>query len=83
MIIQGINQYRQLEASFKASKMKPKASTAVFTVPKDKIEIAPKKPEIRESLVNNVRKKVDLGFYNSPSVIEQLSDSFAQAMNQA
>jgi len=84
MIIQGINQYQQNEANFQASKReKPKSGSAVFSMPKDNVSISPKKPEIRESLVSSVKKKIDLGFYNSQSVIDQLSDSFAQAMNQA
>ncbi len=83
MVIHGISQYQQNEANFKIARDRARSGTAVFSVPKDKIEIAQKKPEIRQSLVTAVKKKIDLGFYNSSSVLEQLSDSFAQAMNQA
>jgi hypothetical protein len=85
MIINAITQYQQIEARYKASKVKPKTDNAVFSIPepKDSFEPVRKKPEIREALVSAVKKKIRLGYYNSTSVLEDLSDSFAKAMNQA
>jgi hypothetical protein len=85
MIIQAISQYQQLEKTYKASKMRPKAGNAVFSVPKpkDAFEPASKKNDIRQDLISTVRKKIRLGYYNSQTVLEDLSDSFAKAMNQA
>jgi hypothetical protein len=84
MFIHAINQYQQIEKTFKASKMKPNAGTAVFSVPtpKDSFEPVHKKNEVRQDLIGVVKKKISLGYYNSPSVLDQLSDSFAKAMNQ-
>ncbi len=83
MNIQPINQYQQMQAAFKAAKSKPAAGAPVFSIPKDSVKVTSKKPEIRESLVNSVKKKITTGFYDSPSVLEELGNSFAKAMNQA
>jgi len=83
MIIQGINQYQKLEARFKASKEKQRTGQSIQVMPKDTFEPAHRKPDIREDLVNTVKKKVRLGYYSSETVLDDLSNSFAKALNAA
>jgi anti-sigma28 factor (negative regulator of flagellin synthesis) len=83
MIIQGINQYQKLEAKYKASKEKSRISRDSQVVPKDSFEPSHKKLEIRQDLVSAVKKKIRLGYYSSETVLDDLSDSFAKALNAA
>jgi hypothetical protein len=83
MIIQGINQYQKLEAKYKASKLRPSSSQNAQAIPKDTFEPTHKKITIREDLVNSVRNKIRLGYYSSETVLDDLSNSFAQALNTA
>jgi hypothetical protein len=80
MIIQAINQYQLNATGFKALKQKPgpKAQTPVAT---DSFQAVLKKAEIREELLNTVKKKMQQGYYNSQTVLDDLSDSFAKAMS--
>jgi hypothetical protein len=83
MNIQGINQYQRFEAKFKASKQGPKISQNAQTASRDSFEPSHKKLEIREDLVNAVRRKIKLGYYRSETVLDDLSNSFAKALNAA
>jgi anti-sigma28 factor (negative regulator of flagellin synthesis) len=83
MNIQGINQYQRLEARYKASKQGPKISRNAQTKPRDTFEPSHRKLEIREDLVNAVKKKIRLGYYSSETVLDDLSNSFAKALNAA
>ena len=76
-----------LEKSYKALKLKQKASqgySANNLEPKDvydKSDTTSKSNEIRYDLIASIKKKIKLGYYNSQAVLEDLSDSFAKAMN--
>jgi hypothetical protein len=83
MIIQGINQYQKLEAKYKALKDKPGTSQSSQGVPRDSFEPSHKKLEIRQDLVNAVKTKIRLGYYSSETVLDDLSNSFAKALNAA
>jgi hypothetical protein len=86
MNIQGINQYQKYEARYKASKERPDAHQSVFAIPRDTFEppsAAHKKGDIREDLVTTVKKKIRLGYYSSETVLDDLSNSFAKALNAA
>ena len=83
MIIQGINQYQKLEAKYKASKAKPRISQNPQGVPQDSFEPSHKKLEIRQDLVNTVKNKIRHGYYSSETVLDDLSNSFAKALNAA
>jgi hypothetical protein len=82
MIIQGINQYQKLEARFKASKEKQNTGSGKV-MPKDTFEPTRKKPEVRQDLINTVKNKIRLGYYSSETVLDDLSNSFAKALNTA
>jgi anti-sigma28 factor (negative regulator of flagellin synthesis) len=81
MMIQGINQYQVNEAKYKASKAKPRTNIGAFTVARDSFTPSHKKFEIRQDLVNTVKKKITVGYYNSETVLDDLSNSFAKALN--
>ena len=83
MIIQGINQYQKLEAKYKALKEKPRISRSSHVVPQDTFEHSHKKLEIRQDLVNAVKNKIRLGYYSSETVLDDLGNSFAKALNAA
>ncbi len=83
MIIQGITQYQNIEAKFKAVKDRPKANPGTKVMQQDTFEPSHKKPEIRQDLVDIVKKKIQQGFYRSDIVIDDLSDSFAKALNSS
>jgi DNA-nicking Smr family endonuclease len=83
MIIQGILQYQQREVAYKALKTKPRTSQDVQRIPQDTFEPAHKKPEIRQELVNTVKRKISRGYYSSETVLDDLGNSFARALNAA
>lgn len=80
MIIQAINQYQLNTVGYKALKQKPGPKVQA-PVPTDSFQKVLKKAELREDLLNTVRKKVKQGYYNSQTVLDDLSDSFAKAMS--
>ena len=80
MVIQGILQYQQRETAYKAFKPKPGTSRDPQRIPKDTFEPAHKKFEIRRDLVDTVKKKISRGYYNSETVLDDLSNSFAKAL---
>jgi hypothetical protein len=55
----------------------PSASAAAETKNK------PFRTDIRQDLINTVKKRIDKGFYNSADVMEDLSNSFAKALQQS
>jgi hypothetical protein len=80
MMIQNINPYKQQGQPSKVRPVKAGPNTPSFAqVLKDTYE--PAKPQIREDLVNAIKKKIHLGYYNSQTVLDDLSSSFAKAMN--
>ncbi|HEX7509739.1 MAG TPA: hypothetical protein VF335_00430 [Chitinivibrionales bacterium] len=83
MIIHGIVQYRSLDVKSKSPKEKIAARSPSNALSMDTYE--PSVPrirgEIREDLIASVKKKINNGFYQSKDVLDQLSDSFAQALN--
>jgi len=83
MIIQGILQYQQREAAYKVLKTKPRTSPDPQSIPRDTFEPAHKKPEIRQDLVDTVKRKISRGYYSSETVLDDLSNSFAKALNAA
>jgi hypothetical protein len=83
MIIQGISQYQQLDAKFKALKAKPRLSQNAQGAPRDTFEPTHKKFAIRQDLVNTVKKKISAGYYSSETVLDDLGNSFAKALNAA
>ena len=48
--------------------------------PKDTYESS--QTEVRQDLLNTVKKRISTGFYGTEIVLDDLSDSFAKALNQ-
>jgi len=84
MIIQNIARYQSMDIKSRDLKEKPKVNVVSREASKDTYEPSGEsKTEIREDLLRNVKKRVNTGFYHSKEVLEDLSDSFAKALNQA
>ncbi len=82
MNIQGIQSYLSYELKAKPAKKKavPKENPPQKRV-KDTYE--PAESEERRKLLQSVKKKIQSGYYNSEEVVEDLSEAFAKAFNQA
>jgi hypothetical protein len=67
---------------------KPVRSHIAKPMPSDTFEASAdahgkdKSSEVREDLLKTVKKRIGAGFYNSTDVLEDLSNSFATALNQ-
>jgi hypothetical protein len=84
MIIQNIARYQSVDIKSRDLKEKPKVNVVSREASQDTYEPSGEsKTEIREDLLRNVKKRVNTGFYHSKEVLEDLSDSFAKALNQA
>jgi hypothetical protein len=80
MRIQSIAQYQSLDVKSRISKEKSRLDVVSKGPPQDTYE--PSRPEVREDLLNAIKKRISAGFYNTEIVLEDLSDSFAKALNQ-
>jgi GTPase Era involved in 16S rRNA processing len=83
MFINAINTIQQYDIKSRVVREKHKADQPAIGSFKDTFEAAEKKTADRDALINTIRKKIKLGYYNSESVVDDLSDSFAKAMNPA
>ena len=80
MRIQSILQYQSLDMKSRISKEKSRIDVVSKAPLQDTYE--PSRPEVREDLLNAIKKRISAGFYNTEIVLDDLSDSFAKAMNQ-
>ena len=62
------------------SREKPRIDVVSKDMPKDTYESS--QSVVREDLLNTIKKRISAGFYNTEIVLEDLSDSFAKALNQ-
>jgi hypothetical protein len=80
MRIQSIAQYQSVDIKSRISKEKSRIDVVSKETPKDTYESS--LPDVRVDLLNTVKKRISTGFYNTEIVLEDLSDSFAKALNQ-
>jgi hypothetical protein len=80
MRIQNIAQYQSLDNKSRISREKPRIDVVSKDMPKDTYESS--QSVVREDLLNTIKKRISAGFYNTEIVLEDLSDSFAKALNQ-
>ena len=80
MRIQNIAQYQSLDNKSRISREKPRIDVVSKDPPKDTYESS--QSVVREDLLNTIKKRISAGFYNTEIVLEDLSDSFAKALNQ-
>jgi hypothetical protein len=80
MRIQNIAQYQSSDIKSRISREKPRIDVVSKDLPKDTYESS--QSVVREDLLNTIKKRISAGFYNTEIVLEDLSDSFAKALNQ-
>jgi hypothetical protein len=80
MRIQNIAQYQSIDVKPRISKEKYRVEGMPKEAPKDTYESS--QTEVRQDLLNTVKKRISAGFYNTEIVLDDLSDSFAKALNQ-
>jgi hypothetical protein len=80
MHIQNIAHYQSVDIKSRISKEKPRMDVMSKDLPKDTFE--PSQSVAREDLLNTIKKRISAGFYNTEIVLDDLSDSFAKALNQ-
>jgi len=84
MLIEGIRQITSYESRLKSIKDKekpaPQASSQTGNI--DKYEPEPMSPEERAAFLSSIKKKIKSGYYNSDAVSEDLSHTFARALDQ-
>jgi len=80
MRIQNIAQYQSLDNKSRIPREKPRIDVVSKDMPKDTYESS--QSVVREDLLNTIKKRISAGFYNTEIVLEDLSDSFAKALNQ-
>jgi hypothetical protein len=84
MIVRNITQYHSMEIKSRQVKERNTADTVSRDMPVDTYEPSGDTgtSEIRTDLINTVKKRIASGYYNSNDVLDDLSDSFADALNQ-
>jgi anti-sigma28 factor (negative regulator of flagellin synthesis) len=83
--IQGKSYAAQTRKKRSAKKTAPLGKAGGARRRKDTVELSgtSEASKAREAHLAAIRKKIDGGFYNSGEVVEDLSDSFAKAFDQA
>ena len=79
MRIQTIAHYQSVDVKSKLLKEKQRSDASSKTIPQDTYE--PRQSTPRNDLINAVKKRITPGFYNTDTVLEDLGDSFAKALN--
>jgi hypothetical protein len=85
MIIHAISQYQSSTPKAKSLPGKPGNNAVSKSAPMDTYESSRTGAQatgIREDLIKAVKKRIGSGFYNSRDVLEDLSNSFAKALQQ-
>jgi|WetSurMetagenome_2_1015567.scaffolds.fasta_scaffold163299_2 hypothetical protein len=89
MIIHAISRYQSSSSKNGEGTIKPAKSHISRTIPTDTYEASGaevqgkgKSADVREDLLKTVKKRIGSGFYNTTDVLEDLSTSFATALNQ-
>jgi hypothetical protein len=92
MIISNISRYQSSDIKSKAMGTKPsrpivskthKTKTDTYEASSVGEAIAqPSSSNVRGDLIQTVKKRIGSGYYNSGEVLEDLSTSFAKALNQ-
>jgi hypothetical protein len=92
MIINNNIRYQTIDFKSKVSSKKPTIDIVSKPGEKDSYEpstlkspekrSATYRPDIREDLISTVKKRINKGFYNSPEVLEDLGNSFANALQK-
>jgi anti-sigma28 factor (negative regulator of flagellin synthesis) len=80
MRIQNITHYQSADIKSRLSREKQKLDVALKSLAQDTYEPLQSGP--RNDLISAVKKRIVSGFYNSDTVIDDLGDSFAKALNQ-
>ena len=86
MIINNIARYHSSDIKQKTI-AKPVTNVVSKAAPLDTYEPSdpgrqPASSEIRGDLIQSVKKRIRSGYYNSKDVLDDLSNSFAKALNQ-
>jgi hypothetical protein len=89
MIISNISRYQASDFKSKAMGTKPSRAVVSKTQKTDTYEASsggetvsqPSSSNVRGDLLRTVKKRIGLGYYNSGEVLEDLSTSFAKALN--
>ncbi len=83
--IQGESYAAQTQKKHSGKETAPSGKTGGGRRKKDTVELsgASEASKAREAHLAAIRKKIDGGFYNSGEVVDDLSDSFAKAFDQA
>jgi anti-sigma28 factor (negative regulator of flagellin synthesis) len=89
MLVNNIAQYQSVDSRSRIMTVKQSRNIALKTKTADTYEAsgadAPNQPsssEIRKDLIKTVKKRIGSGFYNSKDVLDDLSNSFAKALQQ-
>jgi anti-sigma28 factor (negative regulator of flagellin synthesis) len=80
MRIQSLAHYQSIDIKSRVLKEKPRIDSLSKNI-QDTYE--PFQPEARGDLIKAIKKRISSGFYNTDTVLEDLGDSFAKALNQA
>jgi|WetSurMetagenome_2_1015567.scaffolds.fasta_scaffold985246_2 hypothetical protein len=84
MIIQNIEQCQAINIKTKLSKKGHSLDVVSGDFPQDTYEpsAGAGSPELRTNLINTAKQRINSGYYNSTEVLDDLIDSFANALNR-
>jgi hypothetical protein len=84
MIIQNIEQYQAINIKTKLSKERHSLDVVSRDLQQDTYEPSAEtdSSELRTNLINTVKQRINNGYYNSTEVLDDLVDSFANALNK-
>jgi anti-sigma28 factor (negative regulator of flagellin synthesis) len=84
MIIQNIEQYQAINIKTKLSKERHSLDVVSGDLQQDTYEPSAQtdSSELRTNLINTVKQRINKGYYNSNEVLDDLVDSFANALNR-
>jgi len=90
MIINNITRYQSSDITSKEMGTKPSGNVVSRTQKTDSYEASSggeavsmtSSSNVRGDLIRTVKKRIGSGYYNSLDVLEDLSNSFAKALNQ-
>ena len=89
MLIQNITQYQSFAGKSKKVIENPAGKTVsksdkvdTYESSETSVHTRPSSSEVRKDLIKTVKKRIGSGFYDSKDVLEDLSSSFAKALQQ-
>ncbi|MBD3344028.1 MAG: hypothetical protein GF401_03090 [Chitinivibrionales bacterium] len=80
-MISEISQFRSLNTAEMASRRSRKQDDSAGKKESKGAETKSSSSTIRNDLIQSVKSRIKKGYYNSDMVVDDLSDSFAQAFN--